>query len=47
MPDTTPGPASDAAASLTALLGEFGGLWQISKTPTATRRSGALSAKLS
>src|ERR1039457_2800487 len=40
MPDTTPGPASDAAASLTALLGEFGGLWQISKTPTATRRSG-------
>ena len=33
MPDTTPGPASDDAASLTALLGEFGGLWQISKTP--------------
>ena len=41
MPDTTPGPASDAAASLTALLGEFGGLWQISKTShgyTAQRR---------
>ena len=41
MPDTTPGPASDDAASLTALLGEFGGLWQISKTPhgyTAQRR---------
>src|ERR1022692_3202957 len=41
MPDTTPGPASDAAASLTALLGDFGGLWQISKTPhgyTAQRR---------
>jgi hypothetical protein len=34
MPDTTPAPASDdTAASLTALLGEFGGLWQISKTP--------------
>jgi hypothetical protein len=42
MPDTTPGPASDdAAASLTVLLGEFGGLWQISKTShgyTAQRR---------
>src|ERR1022692_4386311 len=41
MPDTTPGPASDDAASLTVLLGEFGGLWQISKTPhgyTAQRR---------
>jgi hypothetical protein len=41
MPDTTPGPASDDAASLTALLGEFGGLWQISKTShgyTAQRR---------
>jgi hypothetical protein len=42
MPDTTPAPASDdTAASLTALLGEFGGLWQISKTPhgyTAQRR---------
>ena len=41
MPDTTPGPASDAAASLTALLGEFGGLWQISRTShgyTAQRR---------
>jgi hypothetical protein len=32
---------SDAAASLTALLGEFGGLWQISRTShgyTAQRR---------
>ena len=41
MPDTTPGPASDDAASLTALLGEFGGLWQISTTShgyTAQRR---------
>jgi hypothetical protein len=42
MPDTTPGPVSDDdAASLTALLGEFGGLWQISKTShgyTAQRR---------
>ena len=44
MPDTTPGMTSDdddAAASLTALLGQFGGLWQISKTPhgyTAQRR---------
>src|ERR1017187_7149621 len=41
MPDTTPAPASDDAASLTALLVEFGGLWQISKTPhgyTAQRR---------
>ena len=42
MPDTTPSTASDdTAASLTALLGEFGGLWQISKTPhgyTAQRR---------
>jgi hypothetical protein len=41
MPDTTPGMTSDAAASLTTLLGEFGGLWQISKTPhgyTAQRR---------
>ena len=41
MPDTTPGMTSDEAASLTALLGEFGGLWQISKTPrgyTAQRR---------
>jgi hypothetical protein len=41
MADTTPGPASDDAASLTALLGEFGGLWQISKTShgyTAQRR---------
>ena len=41
MPDTTSRPASDAAASLTALLGEFGSLWQISKTPhgyTAQRR---------
>src|ERR1035438_2359190 len=42
MPHTTPSPASDdTAASLTALLGEFGGLWQISKTPhgyTAKRR---------
>ena len=42
MPDTTPGPASDdTATSLTVLLGEFGGLWQISKTPhgyTAQRR---------
>jgi hypothetical protein len=38
MPDTTLG---DAAASLTALLGEFGGLWQITKTShgyTAQRR---------
>ena len=42
MPDTTPAPASDdTAASLTALLGEFGGLWQISRTShgyTAQRR---------
>ena len=41
MPDTTPGMTSDDAASLTTLLGEFGGLWQISKTPhgyTAHRR---------
>src|ERR1035437_1934574 len=42
MPDTPPGPASDdTATSLTVLLGEFGGLWQISKTPhgyTAQRR---------
>src|ERR1022692_3610312 len=42
MPDTTTGMTSDdVAASLTALLGEFGGLWQISKTPhgyTAQRR---------
>jgi hypothetical protein len=41
MPDTMPGPASDDAASLTALLGEFGGLWQISRTShgyTAQRR---------
>jgi hypothetical protein len=41
MPDTTPGPASDDAASLTAPLGEFGGLWQISTTShgyTARRR---------
>jgi hypothetical protein len=37
MPDTSP----DDAANLTALLSEFGGLWQIIKTPqgyTATRR---------
>jgi hypothetical protein len=32
MPDTTPGMTGDDAASLTALLGEFGGLWQISRT---------------
>jgi hypothetical protein len=41
MPDTTSRPASDDAAILTALLGEFGGLWQISKAPhgyTAQRR---------
>ena len=42
MPDTTAGPAAaDDAASLTALLGEFGGLWQISRTShgfTAQRR---------
>jgi hypothetical protein len=42
MPDTTTGMTSDDdAATLTALLGEFGGLWQISKTPhgyTAQRR---------
>jgi hypothetical protein len=41
MPDTTPSTASDDATSLTALLGEFGGLWQISKTShgyTAQRR---------
>ena len=41
MPDTTTGMTSDDAASLTALLGEFGGLWQISKTShgyTAYRR---------
>ena len=37
MPDTSP----DDAANLTTLLGEFGGLWQISRTPqgyTAQRR---------
>jgi hypothetical protein len=41
MPDTTPAMTGDDAASLTALLGEFGGLWQISRTPhgyTAQRR---------
>jgi hypothetical protein len=42
MPDTTSSPASDdAATSLTVLLGEFGGLWQISRTShgyTAQRR---------
>jgi hypothetical protein len=41
MPDTTTGMTSDDAASLTALLGEFGGLWQISRTfhgYTAQRR---------
>jgi hypothetical protein len=38
MPDTTP---SDDAAHLTALLCDYGGLWDITRTPqgyTATRR---------
>src|ERR1017187_2722877 len=41
MPDTMPGMTGDDAANLTALLGEFGGLWQISRTShgyTAQRR---------
>jgi hypothetical protein len=34
MPDTTPG---DDAANLTALLCEFGGLWEITRTPQGYR----------
>jgi hypothetical protein len=42
VPETMPSPAADDAASLTALLCEFGGLWDITKTPhgyTAKRRT--------